>query len=472
MTFYPAYRGRTVLTLRLRLESPLHVGSGFDELDAENHEVQTIVVDGNREPYIPPTTLKGAIRALAVGSGIDRETVEDVFGTIKAETDKGHPGYVIVSGASSLKRGWLDGRVDALESRSNPGTILSKRTAIDDASGTAEGNKLFQSRMVAPGTIFEMRVTIQRGAFEFTDPGIALLIRALAALKYHGIAVGRGKGDGHGLLKLEAVTKVDEIKIDGGKVVTTVQPVDRWSQQIEAETSPLDRATARYVFTLDSDQPFAVLGPDKKEQAAENERGRNNKLRALRQPRTKDGKAVMSAGGKAEVQPDLPGTSLMGVLRARAEWFARLEALREGKRGAAAEQAVFDCIQPLFGEDADNLKAARAKNSGRTGFAGILRLHRIEVVKAAPPQTIDSVKIDRFSMGPFDSGLFGVEAFPKPKFRIELYLDERASPDDHAFMTAFVAWMTGEGPSSGLMIGHGVNRGFGWFAVKQEGTAA
>lgn len=486
---YSAYRGRTVLTLRLKLASPMHVGSGFGEyLKGDTEEVATIVIDGDKKPYIPPTTLKGAVRSLAVAnhklseiaSGIDKKADKDisdaqlnarllfdmVFGSIKDNVDpgsiakKGNPGWIVFSGASLVEAGALSGRIDEVGKSMNPGTILSKRTAIDDASGTADANKLFQARMVPPGAIFEARVTILRSPIDFNDAGVSLLLRVLASLKRQGVAMGRGKGDGYGLLKLEKISKLEEVRIDGGKVIQRSEnDPAAWAQIInKSETKALDRSARRYVFTLASDEPFAVLGPDKQETQGEKKKGDNNKLRALRRSAT---------------EPDLPGSSLMGVLRSRAEWFARLQAMRAGKAAEDAEQYVRECIQPLFGEDANNLKAARLSGrASRTGFAGILRLHRVDLVKSVSPQVIDSVKVDRFSMGPFDGGLFGVEAFPKPSFEVELYLDERAIEADRAFMDEFTAWLTGESPAAGLMVGHAVNRGFGWFDVTSKGTAA
>lgn len=106
-----------------------------------------------------------------------------------------------------------------------------------------------------------------------------------------------------------------------------------------------------------------------------------------------------------------------------------------------------------------------------TGFAGVLKLHSI-VASKAQPQTLHSVKVDRFSMGPFEGGLFAIEAFAKPTLSVELYLDRRASAQDRDFAKAFFAWLCSESPAGGLTLGHAGNRGFGWFDVAEEGASS
>jgi hypothetical protein len=263
--------------------------------------------------------------------------------------------------------------------------------------------------------------------------------------------VGRGKGDGQGLIKLSQVPSVERTFINAGKVQVQSLPGDPWIMALQKQ-APLNEASTEYMFKLTSEEPFVVVGPGLGRVAADGEKGVNNKLRALR----RDAKT-----------PELPGTSLMGVLKARADWWSRIEV----QRGAMTEDDRQRDMRRLFGADADKIKMERTSpgiKSNLTGFAGILKLHKVTPTKTMPVHELHSVKVDRFSMGPFDSGLFSVEAFPKPSFDVVLYLDDRANGADRTFMERFVVWLQAKGPSGGLMLGHGSNRGFGWFDLTAE----
>ena len=470
---YQAYRGRTILTLTLKLDTAMHIGSGFDEIssEADDGEIATIVTDADGEPYVPPTTIKGAMRSLA-GAYHSAILVNDVFGAPlvgeqedaprKTDSDdEPQPGWLIFSGASYVQpsRAVQNASPPDPKTSSATSTLLAHRTAIDSEFGVAASDKLFQTRMVAPGAVFELRVTVLCDPIDFSHPAVALLIDLLATLKLRGVAMGRGKGDGQGLLKLDAIKSIRRIAIIG-RTVKGDAPADvqAWRLRLDgAMQAGRDPAHRRNTLTLACDTPFAVLGSQRKTVSEQPAKGQNNTLRALRR---QDG------------SPDLPGASLMGALRARATWFARIKALRSGLKDQEAEQYVFDRIQPLFGADADTIRFNRDRRKKLTGFAGILKLQRIDSLGSSRRQTMHSVKVDRFSMGPFDSGLFAIEAFEKPTFKVEFYLDRRATQQDREFADAFFTWLASDAPAAGLTLGHAGNRGFGWFKVDDGGVRA
>ncbi len=52
------------------------------------------------------------------------------------------------------------------------------------------------------------------------------------------------------------------------------------------------------------------------------------------------------------------------------------------------------------------------------------------------------------------------------RFSLDFYLDDRATPEDVEALSLLVSDLL----KSGLMLGHGTTRGYGWFTVVQGST--
>ena len=168
-------------------------------------------------------------------------------------------------------------------------------------------------------------------------------------------------------------------------------------------------------------------------------------------PEGSDGERIqLKAQRRGEATPELPGTSLMGALRARAEWLARVEALKAGEDQEAPAD-VPDPVERLF---------------GTTGAAALLRLERLTAKSGCDLDTVTSVVIDRFSGAPIDNKLFTSEVFVDPVFEAGLSLDtDRAEEEDESQIEKLLKNLEAEG----LTLGHGANKGFGWFEVEVMG---
>ena len=425
------------------------------------------------------------MRALAA-TGYTREELEpgergsrelnEVFGAIRTSEPEptGNPGVLVPYAATWIAAGALDKRIEAGKSLwPKTGLYRSTRTAIDDASGTADHQKLFSQCLVAPGAQFRLRIAVLRPVADFTnDVAGKALAKLLATLQHGAFSVGRGRGDGHGSLKLVEIELCRAIKIE--PETADVIEADRLGELRDAveDAEPYQPWQRIFTLALESEDAFLVKVEDpkplpkkKKARASEDEddavgKATENAIRALR-----DGAGL----------PELPGPSLMGALRARAQWHYQREAMRKDATGAAllapAEETNWPPKHPinrLFGLEAESVKAMRQLGieGAKTGWAGMLRLVSI-VSNAASTAVLPSVRIDRFSAAPFDKGLFETDAFVRPTFTVKLALDRRASKDDFEFTDRFLSSLT-TGPGRGLMLGHGGNHGFGWFQVQRE----
>jgi CRISPR/Cas system CSM-associated protein Csm3 (group 7 of RAMP superfamily) len=422
---------RTVLELVFQNITPLRIGAGDDGGLFRCH---------GGTPYIPSTTLKGACRATLVRAGLLAEC-EEMFGIVKdTQADLGKPGKVIFSGAVA-------------ESNS---VAKTNRTAIDDASGTAAHNKLFEQEVAASGTTWKLRITITGNLLNEAQ---LALYRLLNTLKKQGIRLGRNKGDGDGLTLLKAINESDAqrqgsyvLEIDGKKPrIRKLMSGDIEKLWSEIDKAPdLGAGNKTWDFTLKCDGPFAILG----EEGVPETGGRKNVLKTL---------------GYDVGRPQLPGSSLMGVLRAKAEWLEALAYLRNNKTNYDPSQNPKVQTTRLFGAQGD-----------QTPSAGRLVATRIEVKSTGTRKELTSVKIDRFTQGTMEGGLFTIAAFINPVFEIQLSLNNRLGDkpeqieEDTSFVSKLMEELSGDSLYAGLDISHGVNRGFGWFEVqprKAEGPS-
>lgn len=464
------YRGRLLVEGTLRLLSPLHVGTGFSLArdEGEGADTAEIACDASGRPVIPGTTLKGILRrTVAWGETADGGNGDalalDLFGRIRDQAG-GAPGLLVPYCASLIDPGPTGGRIDTGaggRARNRPGTYVAARTAVDRASGTAADHSLFEQAVVARGARFKLRLAVFQPIDDFASTAGLALARLLRTLQAHGLSVGRSRGDGWGRLRLESVDGCELVDID--PATGEVRSRDLTSALAAAVRGAAPYAAYRaphYVLTLSSEEPFFVLGARSEDDREPRRGGKKNRLQALRHDDT---------------HPDLPGPSLMGALRARAEWFRAVSELRQDAPWRDwrfdERNAPRDPVTRLFGETADAVRDARTRGAKRTGWAGLLRLVSIEE-EAAPLASLTSVRIDRFSGAPIDRALFETEAFVGTRFQARLALDWRATDEDAAFAKAFFDSLS-QGLPRGLSLGHAGNRGFGWFdatVTERSGT--
>jgi hypothetical protein len=202
--------------------------------------------------------------------------------------------------------------------------------------------------------------------------------------------------------------------------------------------------------------PFLVIDASKKPKAGESREGE--------QPH-------ISPQSWNDRLPMLLGTSLSGVLRARARWLAMRAALKDGADERQIKQIDPDDFQ-LPGKESIPRLSCVQRLFGVTGFRGRLAIKGLRVSEAAP-WDVTSVKLDRFTGGPIDNALFTTRAFLGAKLGLDLAIEERPSklPEearktDHDLFVMLLADIR----RNGLVLGHGGNKGFGWFRHEEIGA--
>ncbi len=417
---------RYEITGELESLTPLHVGNGnFRDLasaarDGECPGVAEIIRDVSGAPYLSGTTLKGLLRRLAEALPNNQDQVDRLFGEIK-DDGQGRMGAVLVRGAP--RTGVVSDTSAAPYARdAGAGIFVAARTSIDPASGTAKDSTLFFQEMVAARTRFEFRTLIEsrdeNGADDLALGLIAILNRLTAA---DGQAVGKGQADGFGRLRLDP----DKVRItrhvlgSQGEFVST----DRTALWTGRQPIPGGKEWSSDL-TLRCDGPFVIMDASAKPQRGEGE--------------GKDGKPQLASQRLGEKLPLVLGTSISGALRARAGWLAALAGTSE-------------LIPSVF---------------GTTGQRGRLAIDRLNVAEAEPWE-VTSVKLDRHSGAPVDNALFTTATFLGVSMELRLRFDLRDQQAPSAPELALLATLVEDIRLNGLQLGHGGNKGFGWFVAEE-----
>jgi CRISPR/Cas system CSM-associated protein Csm3 (group 7 of RAMP superfamily) len=323
------------------------------------------------------------------------------------------------------------------------GAYVAARTAIAPTTGVADAHKLFHQEMVAPGTEFAFRLLIVGDSKEKAEHTLADLAPALDILTSAGGQIGKGQADGQGLIKaLNLTYTICSIGTDGRLVEKQLQkPVPKSAGRNKA-------AKESWTITLSCPGPY--LSTDASRQ------------RDPRIPRDETkAEPHVYAQRFDDTTPIVSGTSIMGALRARAAWLHALDLRLQGKDD--------DCIAKSIRTDETNVVRTPGDIAtlnplqrlfGVTGYRGLLCLTQAHVSGGTLWRST-SVKLDRFSGAPIDHALFEVEAFYGVKLTLSLRLETRTGSDDQ--VASLAERLIEDIKANGLYLGHGTNRGFGWF---------
>lgn len=424
------FKHRLDITGTLKVLSSLHLGSGEDKryvlpkgggkrrtaLEGEESvRIALVARDHLCRPCLPGTSIKGVLRRLA--------EAEELWGT--AHDDTGKMGRLVVRMAPHLCAPPA-GEMEPLPwGDATSGLFVEARTRIDRALGTAQDGLLYHAEMVAPGNCFQLRLSL-------LEPDKALETQVMDCLSRltaeDGIAFGRGQTAGLGRVRLDGPLTLTRVQLGkaGESETFTVDPTSS-----EVRTRLVLHCTGPY---LSVDASRTVRNPPPTEEVADNSPDKQPQLQPLM-----DG----------QKRPALRGSALMGVLRSRAAWLEALEGWGDDpdKRFTTVEDLT--PAERLFGV---------------TGFRGLLQLRRVVTEPGYREVKLTSVALDQFSMAPIDNALFTTGAFVNCTFWTEFDLDRRAKDGDIALWERLVQ----DARDNGLMLGHGGNKGFGWFTVAKE----
>lgn len=461
---------RVVIEGTLAVLSPLHVGSGDCDDDPaidlsdedrerlgfganERPESARVVRDVNGRPYIPGTSLKGVLRAAAQAAGYEKPLIEALFGDIKhTDTERGVMGALTIFGAELERPVSASGRpaFEKKNERIASSLALSARTAIEDGRGVVDEHKLFYAEEVVPGTTFRFRACYQppsaTGLAEGREQAIGDLLCQLLALMASddGIALGRGTADGAGRVHV-GDWKLTHEKVDETGVFAR-DPDPPYRIEIGAD-SAITRPGHWVELTLSGEGPFFV---DDWWYARQQTKKKQGKPARDRDKAEQEPQLAALREARPGNRPILPGTSLMGVLRARAEWLEKL-------MDANGEW-------PISGDG----PTLAERLFGTTDRRARLVLDKLELADGAASMLATSVRLDRFSGAPIDGALFSVDCFVDPVFHATLRLVPESDPSVHRAVDSLFQSLLRDVETNGLMLGHAGNRGFGWFTVERK----
>ena len=286
---------------------------------------------------------------------------------------------------------------------------------------------MFQLEIVPAGACFDFDA-VALGASEEAEDDIRAALVPLAT----GLALGRGIGKGNGRMRLEgASVRMTRRRLDvsGDKPKAVDDPP--LVLAIPTEVPPV--SSRRFDFRC----PGPYLSHNPCEHASD---GRGNILFSLR---------------RNALTPVLWPESLYGVLRRRCAWIARTD-----------DVADADDRFRVLADNADPRMLTRTERLfGVTGWRGLICLGDVALEggerMSAKGDGIAGTSLDRFSGAVLDDRLFFGDAWTglTLTFTLGLDLDRYRGEEDEALFDALVAEIQDEG----LQLGHGTNRGFGWF---------
>ena len=423
----------------LELETDLHIGDGgeVDQGGDVDRKMTTVVRDARGKPVIPGTTLKGVLRA-AVTAGHGEGVANRLFGAIKTTANpSGHIGRITLYAARQCR----EGDASDLPESGLPSTAMATHVAIGRKHGVAlAGERMLFNREIVPTSArFRLEGVVARGV----QGAEADLKTALAPLVV-GVVLGRGGAKGNGRVRLvDAKVETMTRRLDvSGPEPSVVE--SGWSA-LPLSSRSAGKSSNSVHFELHCPGSFLSRDPDRHRRVP----GQDNVLFALR--RNAD-------------RPVLWPESLYGVLRERCAWLAAIDRIGDG--GMDGEQR----FTPLPAGTCPSTLGRTGRLFGVPGWRGLVRIGMFDLSGGIRLRNSDEdssggmagISIDRFSGAVLDTGPFFTDAWVGLTLKFALALESRGGfplLEDRCLFDDLVKYIRAEG----LLLGHGVNRGHGWF---------
>lgn len=332
----------------------LHVGADRDGSVVDGQQCR----DGLGRVVLPGTTLAGVVRQALRRIGSD-----ELWG------DKDGASIVSVFDA------WASGPV-SVEVRDS--------VSIDRVTGVAARHHLHAREVVPAGSRFRFRAVFdgRNGGPAFTDNEVDALVNLLTG---PGVFVGAAGSSGLGHVRLDAPTvrSIDTAAV--GTVTELRDSLLKTPQRSVRGPSPTEAVPAGHIRITVPWQPTGAVYS-----AVEVPGGHPDSV-PLVTADVEDAKSV--------VRLTLPGTSVKGVLRSRAEWIARTVT----GRGVATGTPFLDqmCADDLPGVVDLFGSAAQSPGGRQRGRRGALRVHEVVSTTAIPTGTWSAM----VAAGEADSGM-------------------------------------------------------------------
>jgi CRISPR/Cas system CSM-associated protein Csm3 (group 7 of RAMP superfamily) len=411
--------GKILYSGKLKLVSPLIIGTGEKDLTADD----VLVKDQNGEPYIPATSLTGVMRHY-----MDRFYPEEHKNKKSYEYFWGSPkgkGSDTMQSALCLRDLYL-----VEDDRLQYSLRVRDGIAIDPKSGIAQDKKKFEYEVLEQGVSFQffMIVTL-RNTFSSYEDMASLAGFLLQALKDEKITIGAKTTRGFGRCRL---SEINYCHLDFLKPEDVLNWLNRsWKESKWApQEGTIEEGNAgNNLFNIES--KFAI---------------KNSLLIRSYSGDPEEPDAVQVSSNNA---PVIPGTSLAGVIRARAHRIANT---------FMAEEKSEALIRPLFGWANDKEKD-QTKYKSRV----FIREHLLTSENIVQ-ENQTRIKIDRFTGGTLKAHLFEeMPVWPKDEgemVKIDLSVEAGRDYEIGLLLLVLKDLWSGDLPlGGGKNIGRGVLKG-------------
>lgn len=385
---------RIIVTGTLTLQSPTHLGNG----DSDGPLDMPLLLDAvDGYALLTGASIAGALRNYV--HDYDSDQADALFGRVT--TQSSHESVLIVD--------------DAL-SKTKPDVELRDGVAIDLRTRTAADEKKFDVELLEAGTSFDLRFELLVQS-KTGEKAISTLALALNGLHKGDIPIGKRKRRGYGECQ-----------------------VDTWTVQRFDMTTPIGLLSwleEKPTSVTSGSNIFALLGQMPTD--ASNERCVLIGTFGL------DGSLMIRSGGDESNAPDmvhlhsrrkhnkrplpvLSGTSLAGVLRARAQ--------RIINTLSSISTPNIALINDLFGyhraDQAGQPNNTQQQEESKKITASRLWVRESEVTQATSDQVHTRLKIDRLTGGAYPGALFSQQplwARPETQLKIHLEIDRACDID-------------------------------------------
>ncbi len=423
---------RWVVCGELVLESACHLGNG----DEGSHVDLPLLLDRAQGlPLLPGTSLAGALRSYACdrlhgycvhegdeGDQHESASVSRLFGGRRGDEDGGQSPLIVFD---SLAEGAV--------------VEIRDGVALDAARGTAAEHLKYDQEVLPAGTRFPVRLELV-----VTDPSreaedLDLLALALSGFQDGDIPIGARRTRGFGACRISC-WQIKRFDLSNREGWMAWLGSDHLAPLAGTPTSN-DIVSALRTPT----QASPRVSPDRRDQ-----------IRIEVQLRFEGGLLVRSPGHEATAadaghlhsggHPVLPGTSLGGVLRARALRIARLVRATRGD----ADRWVERLFGPRLADDRSRRlqpRASRLRTSER-------RVHDARSLRVA------RIRVDRFTSGVVDAGLFDEEPTYRGRTDVTLVLRSPEPGELGLLLLVLKDLLAGDLPLGGSgSVGRGVVAG-------------
>lgn len=363
----------------LTCESPVHVG-GWDSSAAAD---LTVARDGAGRPYLPGTSIAGAVRAhLASAGRFDPAQIRALFGYVGPGTREGAPSWLRFDDAPLI-----DPRVTP---------VIRDGAGIDRRSASAAQGFLYTREVLPAGTRFALRIVADTPTAA-TDPppagGWPALIREavdaiVKGLTRGDVPIGAGRGRGFGRVVLsEARLRESDLSDPAGLVAWLTGTVPEIEYPPAPEGTVPSRAVAATVTSGEVTPPGGRLKILISWRPVSPVLVRDSVAGTI-----VDTLPLTATRADGTVRLLLPGSSIRGAIRAHAERIVRT------LRGEDAPKEFGDGLrQPPEGVDLlFGVAPSEQGLGGRRGVLSVVDCHSLgtvtaeswdRIVATAPPKT-------------------------------------------------------------------------------------